>query len=173
MQATAAVQQQEPLRVSLTLATLATPGSSINQLGQWAVKAAQDAGLQFNVNLMVMDYGSTASCQVGSDGNCDMAASAIFAAKEFSKDYNIPLSRIELTPMIGDNDTANETTTVDNLTKIVSDAKQNGMAGVHFWSFDRDTPCNKGAGYGASPTCNSSSSKALDYDRVLIGDASK
>lgn len=168
MSSMAQAQKKYPnLRVSLTLATLAKPNSTINTLGQSALQAAKDSGLKFNVALMVMDYGDS-GCQKNSEGICDMAASAIYAAKEFSKMYNIPLSRIELTPMIGENDTQGEVTSLSDATKIATFAKANKLAGLHYWSFDRDTPCQASGLLGASPTCNQSSTKALDFDKAML-----
>ena len=170
MQVTAQYQKSHPsLRVSLTLATLATPGASVGQLGIWAIDAAQKAGLNFNVNLMVMDYGKTIDCQTNSAGQCDMVKSAIFAAKELSKMYNIPLSRIELTPMLGQNDTPDETTSVADMKEIAQFVKDNGLAGIHFWSFDRDTSCNSIAPgmLGASPTCSGIQQEPLAFNNVV------
>ena len=170
---TATVQQttMPTLRVSLTLATTASAGGSLNVLGIDAVKAAQAAKLNFYVNLMVMDYGSTASCQVGSNGQCDMALSAEFAANSLSKEYGIPLSHIELTPMIGDNDSADETTTVSNATSIAQYVKANNMAGLHYWSFDRDIPCSSASStnsVGASPSCNTASTAPMQFDQAFL-----
>ena len=95
-----------------------------------------------------------------------MAASAVYAAKEFSKDYGIALNRIELTPMIGMNDVTNEIVNRDDFARIVSFAKDNSLGGVHYWSFDRDVPCD--GGY-VSPTCSSiAKGSPLDFDRMLI-----
>lgn len=167
MQATAAAQKQTHTQVSLTLATLAQPGATINQLGQWAVTAAKNAGLSFNVNLMVMDYGDS-GCQKNPEGKCDMAKSAIFAAQEFSKMYNIPLNQIELTPMIGENDQVTEVTSPQDAKEIAQFAKANKLAGLHYWSFDRDTPCSDTSSY-ASPSCVHQKVKPLDYDKAFLG----
>jgi chitinase len=85
---------------------------------------------------------------------CEMAQSAIQAVENLEHAYGIPAGKIAVTPMIGVNDTSSETFTpadVDTLTKY---AAGNGLAGLHFWSLDRDTPCATTTTY-ASPTCNS------------------
>ncbi len=151
-------QKKNPsMRISFTLATLAsaTPnGTSLNALGDSVITTAKAAGLNFYVNLMVMDYGNSAQvCVMGSNGNCDMAASAEQAAKNLSAYYNIPLSKIELTPMIGVNDTTTNIVTVANATTIGQFVASNGLAGLHYWSFDRDMPCVSAY---ASTTCSSS-----------------
>ena len=53
---------------------------------------------------------------------------------------------------------------------LTSYAKSNGLAGLHFWSLDRDTPCPSATGY-ASPTCNSvSGTTALEYTNRFLTD---
>jgi hypothetical protein len=81
-----------------------------------------------------------------------MAQSAIAASESLHNFYGVPYSKIELTPMIGGNDTQGETFTLANVNTLVTYARQKGLAGVHFWSFDRDNDCTQTF---ASPTCNS------------------
>lgn len=152
-------QQKYPtLRISFTLATLANAnptGTSLNSLGDSVITKAKAAGINFYVNLMVMDYGnSSAVCVMNTAGtNCDMNLSAQQAAKNLSKYYNIPLSNIELTPMIGVNDTVANLVSLANATSIASWSKANGLAGLHYWSFDRDASCINAY---ATTTCSSS-----------------
>ena len=82
-----------------------------------------------------------------------MNLSAQQAAKNLSKYYNIPLSNIELTPMIGVNDTVTNLVSLANATSIASWSKANGLAGLHYWSFDRDASCINAY---ATTTCSSS-----------------
>jgi hypothetical protein len=104
----------------------------------------------------VMDYGSTSpnNCVVGSNGKCDMGRSAIQAAVNLHNYYGVPYGQIELTPMVGGNDTQDETFSLADVATMSSYAAQNGLAGVHFWSLDRDHDHDCAPGY-ASPTCNS------------------
>ena len=67
--------------------------------------------------------------------------------------WGVPYSALEVTPMIGDNDTADEIFTLDDAATVARWAKQNGVPAVHYWSYDRDTHC--GGVAMASPTCNS------------------
>ena len=144
------------LRISFTLASLADSsgsGGNLNSLGAMVINTANAAGLNYIVNLMVMDYGSplAVNCVVA-NGSCQMAQSAIQAAKNVSAAWSIPLSKIELTPMIGNNDTSGEVFTVTDATTLANYVTQNGLAGLHFWSYDRDTPCATNG--SASPTCS-------------------
>ncbi len=54
--------------------------------------------------------------------------------------------------MIGGNDAQDEHFTVADVDTISQFAISKGMAGIHYWSYDRDTDCPAGS---ASPTCNS------------------
>ncbi|WP_323121976.1 carbohydrate-binding protein [Burkholderia alba] len=162
-------QQTYPnLRFSFTLATLAPSQSgattasswganapdSFNIYGDWVMQAIQAAGLKnYTINLMTMDYGSAGpgNCVVA-NGTCQMGQSAVQAALNLHDHWGVPYNQIELTPMIGGNDVSGETFTPADVDTVNAFAKQNGIAGVHFWSFDRDVDCPAGA---ASPTCNS------------------
>ena len=177
--AAAGAQSQYPdLQFSFTLATLgASDGSygGVNALGNEVVEAVLGSSLKkYVINLMTMDYGSASSsvCVVVS-GSCEMAQSAIQAVKNLEHTYGIPASKIAVTPMIGMNDTTSETFTAADVDTLTTYAADNGLAGLHFWSLDRDTPCATTTTY-ASPTCNSiSGTTALEYtDRFLsdLGD---
>ena len=156
VQRVATAQHNFPnLRFSFTVATLGgNSPNSLNQLGAWVVSAIKNVGLsKYTINLMVMDYGSTGpgNCTVVG-GVCEMAQSAIAAAENLHSFYGIPYANIELTPMIGGNDTQSEVFTIPDVPTLSAYAAQKGLAGIHFWSFDRDTDCGPGS---ASPICNS------------------
>jgi hypothetical protein len=164
------------LRFSLTLATLANNNGattaqslgasvpiSLNAHGVHTL-AAVSSVLGFTgtpatwpsyvtVNLMVMDYGTAGPgvCVVNG-GICDMGQSAIQAAFNLRDRFGIPFSHIELTPMIGGNDVVSEHFTLADTDTMTSFAIARGLAGVHYWSYDRDIDCARGP---ASPVCNS------------------
>ena len=115
----------------------------MNSLGNEVVEAVLGSSLKnYVINLMTMDYGSASSsvCVVVS-GSCEMAQSAIQAVKNLEHTYGIPASKIAVTPMIGMNDTTSETFTTADVDTLTAYAVNNGLAGLHFWSLDRDTPC--------------------------------
>jgi hypothetical protein len=102
---------------------------------------------------MTMDFGAaSAGVCVVSGGICDMGQSAIQAAFNLHDRFGVPFSSIELTPMIGGNDVSSEHFTLANTDAMTGFAISHGLAGVHYWSYDRDTDCAQGF---ASPTCNS------------------
>jgi len=147
------------LRWSFTLATLAASdgtGSGLNATGKTVLAALAAAGVEdFLVNLMVMDYGpAVASNCVVRAGRCDMAASARQAVMNLHQGFGVPLKRIEVTPMIGINDVTDNVFTQDDARAVGSMARELGLAGVHYWSLDRDKPCAN-AGRAVSPECSS------------------
>jgi hypothetical protein len=144
----AAAQARHPrLRWSLTLPTFAGSDAAragLNPLAAAAFAAARNNGVRdFVVNLMVMDYGtpSPAVC-VLAGGSCDMARSAIQAAENLHSEFGVPYARIALTAMIGRNDTAGSVTSLDDIRSIAHYARERGLAGLHYWSLDRDRPCS-------------------------------
>ncbi|GIL88768.1 hypothetical protein Vretimale_19634 [Volvox reticuliferus] len=145
------------LRFSFTLPTLGAD-SLDDQLGipgMWVLEAIKSHGLSWTnlfFNLMTMDYGPPSKnvCTLGSDGKCDMGASAVSAAKALHSHWNVPYSNIELTPMIGGKDDRSVFTMADAST-VTSFACSFGLGGVHFWSLDRDKDCPTGP---ALETCN-------------------
>ncbi|WP_412162559.1 carbohydrate-binding protein [Curtobacterium flaccumfaciens] len=158
--AAALAQAKYPgLRFSFTLATLAASDGSfggLNSTGDATVKAIKASALtNYTINLMTMDFGraTTANCViVGS--TCQMGQSTIQAVTNLQHTYGIASSKIEVTPMIGVNDTADEVFTLADADTVAAYAKSHGLAGVHTWSLDRDTPCPT-AQSTASPTCSS------------------
>lgn len=163
------------MRFSLTTATLANNAGatiatslgtnatdSLNTYGRWTLNAVKSVlgwtsestwPSYLTVNLMVMDYGSAGPgvCVVN-NGVCDMGQSAIQAAYNLHDVWGVPYANIELTPMIGGNDVASEQFTLKDVDTMSTFAISKRLAGVHYWSYDRDVDCAAGA---ASPICNS------------------
>jgi hypothetical protein len=152
-------QRRHPgLRFSFTLATLAASDGSragLNALGLRVLGEIRAQGLtRYTVNLMVMDYGPPlASNCVVARGVCDMGRSAVQATENLNAAHGVPYSQIELTPMLGVNDVANNDLRLEDAKVIARYAIQRRLAGVRFWSLDRDRPCPR-APSGASPVCN-------------------
>ena len=164
------------LRFSFTLATLAASDGSyggVNSTGDTVVKLVKASGLQnYTINLMTMDYGGgSPSICVMKGSVCDMGQSAVQAVKNLQHTYGIPLNKIEITPMIGVNDVSANVFQVADIDTVTSYAATNKLAGVHFWSLDRDTPCSQGT---ASPTCNSlPSTSVLQYTKRFLSNLGK
>jgi hypothetical protein len=165
------------LRFSLTLATLANNNGagiaqslgasvpdSFNVYGDETLQSvARILGVSatspsswpsyVTVNLMTMDYGAAGPgvCVVAG-GHCDMGQSAIQAAYNLHDRWGVPFTAIELTPMIGGNDDSTEHFTLADVDAISTFAGAHALAGLHYWSYDRDVDCAPGP---ASSTCNS------------------
>lgn len=159
MQQIRGAQLRRPgLQWRFTLAThAANDGSqqSLNRTGERVLAALAAAGVQAPViNLMVMNYGPAAARHCVRRGDdCDMAASALQAARNVRQRYGLPMSRIALTPMLGINDVARNIFTLEDARQMVDAARQAGLAGLHFWSLDRDRSCADNAA-GLSPLCH-------------------
>ncbi|ROQ16210.1 carbohydrate binding protein [Rathayibacter sp. PhB93] len=144
------------LRFQFTLPTAAaSDGSrySLTDVGVTTVEAIKASGVQhYTVNLMAMDYGLPTAANAVIDsttGRTDMGASAIQAARNVHEKHGIPYSKLELTAMIGVNDVTEEVTSVADFERIAAFVKTQGLAGLHHWSVDRDTPSTVGV---VSPT---------------------
>lgn len=172
--AAALAQSKYPgLRFSFTLATLAASDGSfggLNSTGDATVKAIKASTLtNYTVNLMTMDFGrATAANCVLSGSTCEMGKSSIQAVTNLEHTYGIAPSKIEVTPMIGVNDASDEVFTLADVDTLSAYAKANGLAGIHYWSLDRDTPCSSTT---AMSTCSSvPSAPALAWTDRFIAD---
>ncbi|MFY9514647.1 MAG: glycosyl hydrolase [Rubrivivax sp.] len=149
VQRVAALAAKRPqLLLYFTLATHAGSDNnraSLTRTGETVLAALQRHRLdRAIVNLMVMDYGpaSDAVCVLRrADGRCDMGASGLQAARNVAAKYGLPLSRIALTAMIGVNDVVENVMTLADARRMAGDARAFGMAGLAYWSLDRDKPC--------------------------------
>jgi chitinase len=145
-QIAAAQARHRSLRWSFTVPTFAGSDSAhagLNPLATAVLAAARGSGVRdFVVNLMVMDYGapSPAVCVV-IERTCDMARSAVQAAENVHAESGVPYARIALTAMIGRNDTAGSVTRLQDIRAIAAYVRERGLAGLHYWSIDRDNPC--------------------------------
>ncbi|HEX7643215.1 MAG TPA: DUF4214 domain-containing protein [Burkholderiaceae bacterium] len=150
-------QQSYPnLRFSFTVGTTGGTAAGLSSYGQMVLQAIGTYGMKdYLINLMVMDYGPNAASDicVVSSGACEMGASAVQAAVSLHTAYGIPYKQIELTPMIGQNDSTPDIFQVSDIATVSGFVRQNGLAGVHFWSFDRDADCAYDPS-GPSATCN-------------------
>jgi len=168
----AAKDRHPELRFSFTLATwAATDGSeaSLNADGERVMRAIRDAGLtDFYVNLMVMDYGeaSPRNCVVVATV-CDMGKSAIQAARNLRARHGVPFDRIELTPMIGVNDVVTNVFTPADALALARFVRDNRLAGVHFWSLDRDRPCDRQAAIVSSACSGLADVSALGFTNAF------
>lgn len=168
-------QERHPhLRFSFTLPTWAgDDGSmtSLNEDGKRVMRAIRAARLtDYYVNLMVMNYGDALprNCVVVA-GRCDMGRSAVRAARNFNAAYGVPFGRIELTPMIGINDVTANVFTLDDAETLARFVRAERLAGVHFWSLDRDGSCVNDAAVVSSTCSGLRGLSPLAFTRALRG----
>src|SRR5207247_6512962 len=76
---------------------------------------------------------------------------------------------VGITPMIGQNDSANEEFTTTNAEDLVRFANRNGVGRLAFWSIGRDVSCSGGITTAASPTCSGTSQTKLQFARTFTG----
>jgi len=143
--AAAAIQQKYDTPMILTLPALP---SGLNAGGQAVVTAAQQAGLDFYVNIMAMDYGSNADGKDATGTVAPMSQLAIQAAQSTArflqtvyptKSATWCLQRVQVTPMIGYNDVTTEVFTLADAQTLMTWAKDNGVQ-LCMWSLTRDFP---------------------------------
>ena len=161
------------LRFSFTLAThAATDGSrrSLNRLGETVLDAIRAMGLRnYIINLMVMNYGPPQPMYCFTRGDtCDMGHSAIQAVENVHLRYGVPYRQIEVTAMLGENDVAANVFTVSDADMLARFALERGLAGLHYWSLDRDAPCPPGAPR-VSATCSGVPVAAGAFARAFAG----
>ena len=166
-------QQKHPkLRYSFTIATVAaSDGSrnSLNETGRMVLRQLRKSGVRdYIINLMVMNHGAgtPANCLVGGNGKCDMGRSAIQAVRNVNERYKVPFSQLAITAMIGENDRPDNQTTVEDARVMTEAAERLGLAGLHYWSLDRDTPCVEKVS-AASPVCSGLDVAAGEYARAF------
>lgn len=155
-------QRWPRLRISFTLATHAGSdgsGRGLNATGEAVMQALAESPLATTavINLMVMNYGPADArwCVPAADTapRCDMARSALQAVRNLHERHRVPMARIAVTAMLGENDVAGNTTPPQALTEIARQARAWGLAGVHHWSVHRDQPCPPGSPR-VSPRCH-------------------
>ena len=161
------------LRFSFTLATLGSSDGSFGGIvtaGDETLKAIAASSLtHYTINLMTMDYGDAAPgvCVVAA-GHCDMGRTAIQAVTNLEQSYGTPASKIEITQMIGVNDVTSETTSLADIDTTAAYVKTAGLAGLHFWSLDRDRPSP--ASFVSGDGSSLPNVPALSFTRRAIAD---
>ncbi len=147
------------LRINYTLP--ATP-AGLTDLSVNVIKSAVKFGTPVAiVNLMAMDYGFPVP--VGAMGPNAVAAAASAICQLKSSGSN---ARVGITPMIGVNDSAGETFTLDDAQVVLNYARanRNSIALLSFWSVGRDNGSCTGT---VSPTCSGIAQKDWDFTHIF------
>jgi chitinase len=131
-QALVILQSNNPtIKINYTLPVMP---DGLDHNGIMVIKSARASGLKVNcLNLMCMDYGQS---------NQQMGQAAISAGKAVKRQLvaeGYPNTTVGLCPMIGKNDTANETFTLGNAKEMLDFAKSTDYISlISFWSMNRD-----------------------------------
>jgi hypothetical protein len=147
------------LQINYTLP--ATP-AGLTDLSVNVIKSAVKFGTPVAVvNLMAMDYGSPVP--PGAMGPDAVAAASAAFCQLKSLGLN---ARVGITPMIGVNDSAGETFTLDDAQVVLNYAQANSgvVALLAFWSVGRD---NGGCSGTVSPTCSGIKQNDWEFTRIF------
>jgi chitinase len=147
------------LKISFTLPTLP---EGITDPGKQVLKEATKNHIQYNVNIMAMDYDPTYVNDMGE--YAIQAATNLFNFLRFlyPDDADAVLwNKVEVTPMIGVNDVSVEEFTLKNVVTLKTFANQNQLGGLAFWSVARDNPCKDKS---ASATCSGDNLQTKPYE---------
>lgn len=149
-QAARILQQNNPgLRITYCLPVMPT---GLTWDGTNVISKAKTAGVNiYNVNIMAMDYGQS---------NSQMGQAAISAAQNARSQTQL---NIGITPMIGRNDTQNETFTLSNASEVLNFANANSWINmIAMWSCNRDNGGCAGQ-TAASSTCSGLSQSSFAF----------
>jgi hypothetical protein len=158
-QALAALESANPnLRVHYTLG-VGESGFLEEQLN--ILESAKQFGVRVDlVNIMAMDYGYAQPDMLGA------AQSAAQAARSQLDGLGFTSTRLGITPMIGVNDTPNETFTLSDAQGLVSFARNNDVQLLAFWSVGRDNGGCPGQAT-ASATCSGVTQSPFQFAQIL------
>ncbi|ASQ47072.1 chitinase [Legionella clemsonensis] len=153
-------QQKYPkIQLSFTLPTLP---EGLTFQGKEILEAAKKAKLNYQVNIMAMDYGPAYSEDMGNYAIA--AASALHGQLQTmypEKQAESLWQKIIVTPMIGVNDVNTEQFTLINTDALRQFAQSKKLGGLSMWSIARDKPC---ADKWASPVCSGNNLQSNDYE---------
>ena len=156
-----ALQQDNPAIVVSATIGVGLSGLPHDQLA--FLRVAKQTGTTIDlVNLMTMDYGGPVD---------DMGAAATNATQRglaqlqrLWPSYTYP--NVGITPMIGRNDSAQETTSLADAAAIAGFGADNGVGRLAFWSLNRDQQC---PGSKARGDCSGVPQQPLDFTRAFLG----
>jgi|GEM_PF-1030435 len=140
MKAAYDIQNEFSTPLVLTLPVLP---EGLTQGGKDLVKIAHDAGLNFKINLMAMDYGDSYNDDMYRYASSAANATAGYLHSLYTaphiKPFSWCLSRVQVTPMIGYNDVVSEKFSLTDARHLVEWAKANNVS-ISMWSLTRDNP---------------------------------
>ena len=160
-------EERDGLVVTFTLPVMP---SGLDEESLALLKSANDHDVEVTtVNLMTMNYAESYDGDMG-----DYALEAARSAHAQLRDV-FGLSGAEawrgmaLTPMLGVNDVANETFTLEDAEQVRAFAEDHGVAWVSVWSAFRDRPCDGDAADDPLTDCSGVEQEAGAFGDALAG----
>ncbi|MEU0029804.1 cellulose binding domain-containing protein [Streptomyces sp. NPDC006335] len=152
--AIAKLQDRHPgLDVSFTLPVMP---EGLTPDGVDLLANAKSNGVEIDtVNIMAMDYGASYSADMGTYAEQAATATQAQVKGVLGLSDSAAWKAVAVTPMIGVNDVASETFTVEDAAQLVSFAKAKGLGWLSMWSATRDKQCPGGAKPSADASCSS------------------
>jgi hypothetical protein len=157
------------LKVSLTLPVLPT---GLTTDGLYVLQSAAAHGVTVTtVNVMAMDYGdSTAPSPAGKMGAYAIQSAQSTRAQIASVWPSLTTAQtwamVGATPMIGQNDAADEVFGLSDAQQLIAFARQNHLSELGFWAVTRDQPCT---GSGGLSTCTEISQTPYQFSKMFAG----
>ncbi len=132
-------EQRSDLEVSFTLPVMP---SGLDSDGLALLASANDHGVQVStVNLMTMNYGESYTDDMGDYALASAKAAHTQLRDVFGTSDADAWRGMALTSMLGVNDVAGETFTLDDAAEVRAFAEEKGIAWVSVWAAFRDQPC--------------------------------
>ncbi|MEU2371052.1 chitinase [Streptomyces pseudogriseolus] len=160
-------EERDGLEVTFTLPVMP---SGLDEESLALLESANDHDVEVaTVNLMTMNYAESYDGDMG-----DYALEAARSAHAQLRDV-FGLSGAEawrgmaLTPMLGVNDVANETFTLEDAEQVRAFAEDHGVAWVSVWSAFRDRPCDGDAADDPLTDCSGVEQEAGAFGDALAG----
>ncbi|HEX4788809.1 MAG TPA: cellulose binding domain-containing protein [Actinospica sp.] len=157
------------LKVTLTLPVLP---SGLTADGLYVLQSAYSHGVKVTaVNGMAMDFGdSAAPAPAGKMGAYAIQSAQSVRAQIASVWTGLSTAQtwamVGVTPMIGQNDQADEVFGLSDAQQLVSFADQNHLGELAFWAVTRDQPCTNGGGLS---TCTEIAQNAYQFSSLFAG----
>jgi hypothetical protein len=155
------------LKVTLTLPVLPT---GLTADGMYVLQSAESHGVKVTaVNGMAMDFGdSTAPSPAGKMGAYAIQSAQSVRAQIASVWTGLSTAQtwamVGVTPMIGQNDEADEVFGLSDAQQLITFADQNHLAELAFWAVTRDQPCTNGGGLS---TCTEISQSPYQFSKLF------
>jgi chitinase len=162
--------------------TLPVAPTGLSSAAVQSLRALLSAGVDLaGVNVMAMDFGSArpvSESMIGAVEEALAASSRQVAAayRRAGKDVGSQAwGKLGVTPMIGQNDVADEQFTLDAARQLVAFARSRGISRISMWSLNRDEPCgpNVVAEQTVMNSCSGVDQKPLAFARIFGGPAGR